>query len=56
MKAHTADTNKVAGMNTDVATITGLTNTLRRKICAYATAALINVRMVSIGTVCRSVM
>lgn len=39
----------------DVATITGLTNIRRRKICAYATAALTNVRMVSIGTVCRSV-
>jgi hypothetical protein len=55
MNAHTADTNKVAGMNTDVATITGLTNMRRRKICAYATAALRNVRVVSIGTVCRRV-
>jgi hypothetical protein len=55
MKAHTADMNKVAGMNTDVAAITGLTNICRRKICAYATAALKNVRMVSIGTVCSRV-
>jgi hypothetical protein len=55
MNAHTADKNKVAGMNTDVAAITGLTNICKRKICVYATAALTNVRMVSIGTVCRRV-
>ena len=28
------DMNKVAGMNTDVAKITGFANRLRRKICA----------------------
>jgi hypothetical protein len=55
MKAHTADMNRVAGMKTEVATITGRTNMRKRNICAYAARALMNVRIVSKGIVCRRV-
>lgn len=54
-KAHIAEMKSVAGINTDVATMTGLTKILNRKICRYATAALRNVRIVSSGTVCSNV-
>jgi hypothetical protein len=53
--AQTAETNKVAGMNTEVAIMTGRTNIRKRSICEYATAALTNVRIVNIGTVCNRV-
>ena len=54
-KAQIAEIKRVAGMNTDVATMTGRTNTRRRKRWTYATRALINVRIVSKGTVCSRV-
>lgn len=55
IKAHRADTSNVAGIKTEVATITGLTNIRRRNMCAYDTTALRAMRMVSKGTVCRRV-
>src|SRR6267154_3711052 len=54
-KAQIAEIKSVAGMNTDVATMTGRTNIRRRKTWAYATIALRNVKMVSRGTVCSRV-
>lgn len=54
-KAHIAEINKVAGIKTEVAIMTGLTNICNRKICAYATNALTKVRIVSMGTVCNRV-
>lgn len=53
--AQIAEINSVTGMNSDVATMTGLTNTRRRKIWTYDTIALSVIRMVSIGTVWRRV-
>lgn len=53
--AQIAEIKSVAGMNTDVAIMTGRTNMRRRKTWAYATRALRNVNMVSRGTVCSSV-
>jgi hypothetical protein len=53
MNAQSADTNNVAGMKTDVATMTGRTNIRNKNMCAYATAALTNVSIVNNGTVCR---
>lgn len=43
--------NNVAGMNTEVAIITGRTNIRKSSICVYATAALKNVSIVNKGTV-----
>lgn len=54
-KAQIAEMKSVAGINSEVATMTGLTNIRKRKICTYATAALRNVRIVSSGMVCRRV-
>jgi hypothetical protein len=54
-KAQIAEIKSVAGMNTDVATMTGRTNIRRRKTWTYATRALVNVKMVSSGTVCSRV-
>jgi hypothetical protein len=53
--AHRAEMNKVAGMNTEVAIMTGRTNIRKRSICEYATAALRNVSIVNMGTVCNKV-
>jgi hypothetical protein len=50
-----AEMKRVAGMNTEVAIITGRTNICRRNICVYATAALRNVSIVKSGTVCSSI-
>jgi hypothetical protein len=55
MKAHNAEIKRVAGMNTDVAIMTGWTNIRRSRICVYAAIALKNVNIVSIGTVCNRV-
>src|ERR1700678_874061 len=52
-KAQTAEMNNVAGTNTSVATMTGLTNILKRYTCTYAAPALRNVRRVNNGTACR---
>ena len=54
-KAQTADMNSVAGMNTDVATMTGLTNIRKSSMCAYETMALRIMRIVVRGTVWRRV-
>lgn len=53
--AQMAEIRRVAGMNTDVAIMTGRTNTRRSRMCVYAAIALENVRIVSIGTVCNRV-
>lgn len=53
--AQTAETNKVAGINTEVAIMTGRTKIRNRSICEYATNALRNVRIVNMGTVCNRV-
>lgn len=55
MKAQIADMKRVAGMNTDVAMSTGLTNIRRSIMCTYETTALKNVRIVSKGIVCSSI-
>jgi len=55
INAQIAEISSVAGMKTDVAIMTGLTKIRKRKICEYATNALKNVRIVSKGTVWRSV-
>jgi hypothetical protein len=55
INAQTAEINKVTGMKTDVAIMTGRTNILKRSICVYATVALRNVSIVNIGTVCSRV-
>jgi hypothetical protein len=53
--AQIAEMRRVAGMKTEVATITGRTKMRRRNMWAYATNALKNVRIVSKGTVWRRV-
>lgn len=53
--AHTDEINSVAGINTDVATITGFTKLRRRNTCTYAASALRKTMIVSSGTVCSSV-
>jgi hypothetical protein len=55
INAQTAEINKVTGTKTEVAIITGRTNILKRSTCVYATAALRNVSIVNIGTVCNRV-
>jgi hypothetical protein len=53
--AQTPEINKVAGINTEVAIITGRANIRRSSMCVYATNALMNVRIVNMGTVCNRV-
>lgn len=55
INAQIEEINRVTGMNTEVAIITGRTKICNRNMCAYATAALTKVKMVRRGTVCRSV-
>ncbi len=45
----------MAGIKTDVANMTGFTNTRSSMICAYETAALRKVRIVIRGIVCKRV-
>jgi len=52
-KAQTAETKSVAGTKTDVASITGFTNTFNSHTWTYATSALSSVNMTSMGTVLR---
>ena len=53
--AHMDEIKRVAGTKTLVPMTTGLTNTLKRRMWPYDTAALVNVNMTRSGIVWRNV-